>query len=479
MIVTFYSYKGGVGRSFCLANIAVQLANWGNRVLCVDWDLEAPGLHEYFRQWLPEPPQRGVVELVIDDGPLDWRSAVLPVRIPNVDRLDLLAAGRMDSGYVDRVQAISWPKLYAENDLGWRFEQFAEDLRAEYDFVLIDSRTGITDIGGICTAQLPDVLVLCLTPNRQSLDGATDVARRAAAARNHLPYDKSALLVLPVVSRFDGREEYQRAQHWRREITGYCEPFYTSWVPKQVPATQVVERTTVPYLPYWSFGEELPAITENSANPEMVTHYLDNIAALIAHRLADAHILGANRDAYVTSARARSNRTDQLADIGVYGGPAEHAREVRAALTALGLQVLPPPAPPEGTRAALVLSDRHSRSGPWNDVMEQAASSRIASLNWINNDAPPAEVAARAVRFFGGVLRDLPPRWADALVKAGSGTWPTTRSTTPGTPSPAPSTSLRARQVRAGSARGSRSTKATTRPSSVRSRVRLTWTARS
>jgi MinD-like ATPase involved in chromosome partitioning or flagellar assembly len=50
MIVTFYSYKGGVGRSFCLANIGTLLANWGYQVLCVDWDLEAPGLHHYFQQ---------------------------------------------------------------------------------------------------------------------------------------------------------------------------------------------------------------------------------------------------------------------------------------------------------------------------------------------------------------------------------------------------------------------------------------------
>ena len=43
-IVTFYSYKGGVGRSMALANIAVLLAQRGMKVLMVDWDLEAPGL---------------------------------------------------------------------------------------------------------------------------------------------------------------------------------------------------------------------------------------------------------------------------------------------------------------------------------------------------------------------------------------------------------------------------------------------------
>ena len=40
---TFYSWKGGVGRTMALANIAVQLARKGNRVLMVNWDLRAPG----------------------------------------------------------------------------------------------------------------------------------------------------------------------------------------------------------------------------------------------------------------------------------------------------------------------------------------------------------------------------------------------------------------------------------------------------
>lgn len=41
-IVTFYSYKGGTGRTMALANTAWILAANGKRVLAVDWDLEAP-----------------------------------------------------------------------------------------------------------------------------------------------------------------------------------------------------------------------------------------------------------------------------------------------------------------------------------------------------------------------------------------------------------------------------------------------------
>ena len=54
-IVTFYSYKGGTGRSMAVANFAWIVAASGKRVLTIDWDLEAPGLHRYYRPFLADP----------------------------------------------------------------------------------------------------------------------------------------------------------------------------------------------------------------------------------------------------------------------------------------------------------------------------------------------------------------------------------------------------------------------------------------
>src|SRR6266568_3736450 len=48
MIYTLYSFKGGVGRSMALANLAESFFAKGLRVLMIDWDLEAPGLENYF-----------------------------------------------------------------------------------------------------------------------------------------------------------------------------------------------------------------------------------------------------------------------------------------------------------------------------------------------------------------------------------------------------------------------------------------------
>ena len=84
-VVTFYSYKGGVGRTLALANIGVLLAKWGYRVLAVDWDLEGPGLHLYYDRWIgeprPGPRQRTVRPCLAAAGDHGARSVVMTDRI--------------------------------------------------------------------------------------------------------------------------------------------------------------------------------------------------------------------------------------------------------------------------------------------------------------------------------------------------------------------------------------------------------------
>ncbi|MFD5825499.1 KGGVGR-motif variant AAA ATPase [Lentzea sp. NPDC060358] len=426
MIVTFYSYKGGVGRSFCLANVAVQLARWGNRVLCVDFDLDAPGLHEYFRPYLSSLGEGGLVEVIT--GEADWSDVVEPVSIPDVDTLSLLAAGAMNSSYADRAQSLSWPELFADHDLGWRFEKLREEWSEEFDYVLIDSRTGITDIGGICTAQLPDVLVLCVAPNRQNLAGTVDVAQRAASARDKLPYDRSGLLYLPVVSRFDSREEYERARSWRTTMAEEFAPLYASWLPKDQhddhPELGLVERTTVPYLPYWSFGEEIAVVDERSGSPDSVSYYMDNIAALLAHRLADADVLVTNRDTYVSAARERGQRESQgfRYDVMVHG-QSERAAELTDDLLELGVRAV------RGRLAELsmvrhfVIVDPPARSSAGiQEILDQVQldSGRVVM---VMGDAPKQLASAHPVTDAIAVVGMVPtadagPHWEHVLVSA-------------------------------------------------------------
>jgi MinD-like ATPase involved in chromosome partitioning or flagellar assembly len=307
-VVTFYSYKGGVGRTFTLANIAILLARWGHRVLTIDWDLEAPGLHEYFAPLMSAPPSTGLVDIVDDfradevDSPAAY---VTHLTTDDDGVVDLIAAGRQNDDYARRVQGIDWATLY-EHGFAELLERFRKDWVATYDFVLIDSRTGWADIASICTAHLPDRLVLVFTANEQSIGGAVSVVRRANEARDRMPYDRPSLAVLPVLSRFDSRVEYKRAEKWYLTCTEMTTPLFSNWLVRHVQPALMLRHLTLPYVSYWSFGEQLAVLEEPVPSTDQIAYALETIAAIVAHRFDRTDLLADNRDAYVADARGHA-----------------------------------------------------------------------------------------------------------------------------------------------------------------------------
>lgn len=190
-VCTFYSFKGGVGRSMALVNVAVELAQRGRRVLAVDFDLEAPGL-DTFSLLSPDEPAPGLVEYVAryleSDAAPDAREFI--GASPTVDNLLVMPSGAARQAYASNFSQIDWQALYAERDGYLLFEDLKEQWRenVEADYVLIDSRTGFTDTGGICTRQLPDAVTALFFPNEQNLRGLTkivaDVRSEATPPRN-------------------------------------------------------------------------------------------------------------------------------------------------------------------------------------------------------------------------------------------------------------------------------------------------------
>lgn len=181
-VTTFYSFKGGVGRSMALTNVAYELSSLGYRVLIVDFDLEAPGL-DTFANVSSARPTRGIVEFITayldSDHAPDVRDFVFEAPLPNADAQPIIVmpAGNPDHGYANRLGGINWTELYERHDGYLLFE----DLKAQWrerlkvDYVLVDSRTGHTDVGGICTRQLPDSVVVLFLPNDQNLRGLQKV----------------------------------------------------------------------------------------------------------------------------------------------------------------------------------------------------------------------------------------------------------------------------------------------------------------
>jgi cellulose biosynthesis protein BcsQ len=299
-IITFYSYKGGVGRTMAVANIAILLARKGLRVLAVDWDLEAPGLDRYFRDLGIHSGSAGtgLLDLLIHASstsslhrPPDWRDYLSSVDLDDKYQLHLLTCGRQDEEYASKVLSFDWNAFFKDAEGGSFIERLREEWKAEYDLILIDSRTGITDSGGVCTIQLPDVLIPVFTTNDQSLTGAKDVALRAQKARQKLAYDRMPLLIFPLPSRFDSRTQYEEARQWLKAFAADLESFYSDWLPSAFTPLQIIERTKLPYVAYFSFGERLPVLTEGTSDPESLGYAYDVAATLISGEFKNAEQL--------------------------------------------------------------------------------------------------------------------------------------------------------------------------------------------
>lgn len=213
-IFTFYSYKGGVGRSMALLNVAYTLVSRGRHVLILDLDLEAPGVSGFMHR-------NGELDKPIGAHPKDVLSllylametvrtgqkadhvppvsnflrsvrpdklATLEPKFGKVGRLDVIGADQ-ERNYLGRLAELQFKDLAQEQliDLSrllnvyfkqQRFpfrplgvEESDPPISTPYDYILVDSRTGITEFGGLCVGPLCDRLVVLTGLNDQNVIG--------------------------------------------------------------------------------------------------------------------------------------------------------------------------------------------------------------------------------------------------------------------------------------------------------------------
>ena len=302
-ILTFYSYKGGTGRSMALANAAWILASNGMRVLAIDWDFEAPGLHRYFRPFLDDPELANTPGLIdfftnfvetchiagdrSDDASPDQSQFVAQAALGRYavsldydfakdGRLDLVGAGQQGGSYGLRVNSFRWDTFYEKLGGGVFLEMMKEQLRRTYDYILIDSRTGLSDTSGICTVQMPDELVVFFTLNRQSIYGAAATAMSADGQRR-LPTGEPALRIWPVPTRVD-KSEQERLERARAMAREQFAQFL--W---HVPLTRRPDywgSIELQYFPYYAYEETLASIADT---PRHTTSLLFETERLVGH----------------------------------------------------------------------------------------------------------------------------------------------------------------------------------------------------
>jgi tetratricopeptide (TPR) repeat protein len=317
MIYTFYSYKGGVGRSMALANVAQWLCSQGIRVVMVDWDLEAPGLENFFfaaedelemsrsqigvidmlesyRRQFPhlslspdlrpplEPSDLEKVVSVLEKELPPLSSMLLPIRQHDTDAspagaLWLLTAGWRSGDrfphYARSVQGFDWADFYerfaGEAYFEWMRRQFLAPGLGQV--VLIDSRTGVTEMGGVCTRQLADVVVTFCAANLQNLTGVSMMAgsfKRDDVTERRKQQGRPPLEVVMVPARIDTSELDARSKFKERFLTNFegSKPLRFRAVPGSLWDLRI------PYVPKYAYEERLAMDASDTAE-ELVAAY--------------------------------------------------------------------------------------------------------------------------------------------------------------------------------------------------------------
>ncbi len=176
--VTFYSFKGGVGRTTALIHVAWILAMRGRKVVAVDLDLEAPGLSTAFS--LTPQPEYGIVDYFYERsyGPEGVESNISitkifgEVTIPNAPgRLFVVPAGFLSLDYISQVDDLRATTIVDRSEGLWSVFRREIQEHLKPDIILVDSRTGINEWGALSLLQAADEAMIFLFPNEQHLQG--------------------------------------------------------------------------------------------------------------------------------------------------------------------------------------------------------------------------------------------------------------------------------------------------------------------
>ena len=215
-IISFFSFKGGVGRTSTLVAIALTLARQGHRVAMIDLDLEAPGLATIFSP--SNSNHYGVIDYLLEKKvqEKDYKLPSLQQIIEQIllgdegKILKLLSAGTVDENYLEKLARLDFQNL-VDGQLQDTMQDMLRELQKKergLDFILMDARAGFHDLGGLAITRLSHGVVIFGTQSRQSWAGLTHVIR-------HLATSKDLAIVLvqamaPNVAIFGRQQELQK-----------------------------------------------------------------------------------------------------------------------------------------------------------------------------------------------------------------------------------------------------------------------------
>ena len=410
--ITFYSYKGGVGRTLALANVAHYLAQLGQRVVAIDLDLEAPGLH--YKLKTHTPPSVGLIDLVgefIEHGRIrpvhDWLS---PVWDSGTGSIQLLSSGLApSSSYWRQFASIDWRAFLvgAEQPMGAGdglafFLELKQRiaLEANPDYLLMDARTGITELGGIASSVLADDLVCFFVRNDESIEGTKEILR-ALAGTSRL--SASRLRIFPILARLPELEEEDDEREILADVSARLElagipSIEPIMIVHSFPALQVEERLLM--------LDDDPHVLES----QIYADYARFFSSILPPDIAETSLQRSIEDAQKLAYKNPDEAQKILVRIA-HRQP--HVLSYRALLEFYRLRGEKPQRLIEGARKLAELSGDYEDDLVWSTVVDNL--NEIAS----EPDRDTLRFVERAWRARGSRDPDVGIRMAEALQEVG------------------------------------------------------------
>lgn len=265
-IVTFYSYKGGMGRTTSMIACAMDLAiNHNKKVVVIDCDLEAPGYLNFFdlseHIGLKEGKVNGLVEFFCDTqfcnstDDIDINDYMVNVGLgsknadsfENLENIWLVPAGNLNevfsdtdsstyrNDYLEGLSRINLSKVDSiVNSFELLFTKIKETVNP--DIILIDSRTGFNDIFGTSALYLSSCVVGFFGFNRQTQPGLFNLLDEYNAPENHFKLNL-VFSILPIEA-----DEEWIAKH-RSKINDYLS--YKGAQDKDIPSYLYLHRNAL------------------------------------------------------------------------------------------------------------------------------------------------------------------------------------------------------------------------------------------
>ncbi len=194
--------------------------------LLVDFDLEAPGIDEF--EYLSPPAgdqQKGLGEYIMEYR----KSGVAPLLDEFVYRvgsnLYVMRAGRRDRAYRRFLAEIDWDDFFKNEDGQLFFDNLRSGAAKALNCVhlLIDTRTGLTEVAGVCLGYLADAVVIVFQPTTAHQRGLAQVVQELHAREKREERSIPRLYVASKMPVGFENEPNDDSKRLAREIVSQCE----------------------------------------------------------------------------------------------------------------------------------------------------------------------------------------------------------------------------------------------------------------